>query len=99
LVYRKELWTHGLRYPEINLAEDAWLLHRATRSGKRLLRLANPGVFVYVRHNTNAWREFAPGSFIDPQGWQRIPRPLDFPEHALSFLIGATQQSSARVAT
>jgi O-antigen biosynthesis protein len=85
LVYRKELWTQGLRYPEVNLAEDAWLVHRATRNGKRLLRLANPGVFVYVRHKTNAWREFAPGSFIDPSGWRRIPAPQDFPQQTLSF--------------
>jgi glycosyltransferase involved in cell wall biosynthesis len=90
LVYRKSIWSEGLRYPEINLAEDAWLLHRATRSGKRLLRLANPGVFVYVRHASNAWREFSPGSFIDPNGWQRIPRPLNFPDPALSFFLTAS---------
>ena len=90
LVYRKDLWVQGLRYPEVNLAEDAWLLYRAVRSGKRLLRLANPGVFVYVRHGTNAWREFTPGSFIDPNGWQRIPRPLNFPDPALSFFLTAS---------
>ncbi|HYW73191.1 MAG TPA: glycosyltransferase [Pyrinomonadaceae bacterium] len=91
LVFRKDLWTQGLRYPEVNLAEDAWLLHRATRRGKRLLRLANPGVFVYVRHGTNAWREFRPGSFIDPNGWRRIPRPLHFPDPALSFFLAASR--------
>jgi len=85
LVYRKELWTQGLRYPEINLAEDAWLLVRATRQGKRLVRLSNPGVFVYVRHGRNAWRQFAPGTFIDPKGWQRIAAPLDFPLEVLEF--------------
>ena len=90
LVYRKDLWVQGLRSPEVNLAEDAWLLHRAMRSGKRLLRLANPGVFVYVRHGTNAWREFTPGSFIDPNGWKRIPRPLNFPDPALSFFLTAS---------
>jgi glycosyltransferase involved in cell wall biosynthesis len=85
LVYRKDLWTQGLRYPEINLAEDAALLVRATRQGKRLMRLANPGVFVYVRHGRNAWRQFAPGTFIDPKGWQRIAAPLDFPPAVLEF--------------
>jgi hypothetical protein len=89
LVFRKELLSQGLRYPEINLAEDAALLYRATREGKRLLRLSNPGVFVYVRHGTNAWREFAPGSFIDPAGWQRISAPLNFPPAALAFYKGA----------
>ena len=85
LVYRKELWTKGLRYPEVNLAEDASLIFRATRMGKRLMRLSNPGVFVYVRHGGNAWREFGPGTFIDPQGWQRIACPLNFPPTALSY--------------
>ena len=85
LVYRKELWTQGLRYPEINLAEDAWLLVRATRQGKRLVRLSNPGVFVYVRHGRNAWRQFAPGTFIDPKGWQRISAPSNFPASVLEF--------------
>lgn len=85
LVYRKELWTQGLRYPEVNLAEDAGLLVRATRKGKRLVRLSNPGVFVYVRHGRNAWQQFAPGTFIDPKGWQRISTPLHFPVDVLEF--------------
>ena len=90
LVFRKELWTQGLRYPEINLAEDAWLLNRATRLGKRLRRLSNPGVFVYVRHGRNAWRQFTPGQFIDPKGWQRISAPPDFPASALAFFKSAS---------
>jgi glycosyltransferase involved in cell wall biosynthesis len=84
LVYRKELLAQGLRYPETNLAEDAYLLRSAIKRGKRLLRLANPGVFVYVRHGTNAWREFAPGRFINPAGWQRIEAPPIFPAAMLA---------------
>jgi hypothetical protein len=87
-VYRKSIWRGGLRYPEVNLAEDASLLYRAKLKGNRLLRLSNPGVFVYVRHGRNAWREFSPGSFIDPKGWQRIPRPLNFPEKTFSSFMG-----------
>lgn len=90
LVYRRELWLQGLRYPEINLAEDAWLLMRSTRQGKRLVRLSNPGVFVYVRHGRNAWRQFAPGTFIDPKGWQRISAPLHFPVEVLEFYKSAS---------
>lgn len=89
IVYRKELWTQGVRYPETNLGEDAWLLNRAMKQGKRLLRLANPGVFIYVRHGRNAWRQFAPGKFLDPKGWQRISAPLDFPHTALEFYKSA----------
>jgi glycosyltransferase involved in cell wall biosynthesis len=83
LVYRKELLTQGLSYPEINLAEDAYLLHYAVQRGKRLARLANPGVFVYVRHDTNAWKEFKPGHFIDPAGWERISPTAVFPRTLL----------------
>jgi len=63
--------------------------------GRRLLRLANPGVFVYVRHGGNAWRDFAPGSFIDPQGWQRINPPPNFPDAVLDFYRKACGQNSA----
>jgi hypothetical protein len=84
LVYRKHLFAQGLRYPETNLAEDAGLLRLAVRAGKRLLRLDNLGVFIYVRHGQNAWREFAPGSFINHEGWQRINRPSQFSESLLA---------------
>jgi len=84
LVYRKELLSKSLRYPEINLAEDAWLVQRATRAGKRLLRLANPDVFIYVRHRRNAWRQYAPGRFITSAGWQRIDQPKEFSPEALA---------------
>jgi len=95
LVYQKNVWTEGKGYPEVNLAEDAWLLYRATHSGKRLQRLSNPGVFVYVRHDKNAWRQFAPGSFIDPNGWQRLPRPAHFPARAFSFFMQAAKLNGA----
>ncbi len=90
LVYRKALLEMGIRYPEINLAEDAALINQAVNKRRRLLRLTNPGVFVYVRHGSNAWREYAPGSFLDPNGWQRIPPPQTFPS---SFL--PTYQTAA----
>jgi glycosyltransferase involved in cell wall biosynthesis len=83
IVYRKELLL-GTRFPEVNLAEDAWFLRYAASRGKRLQRLSNPGVFVYVRHGRNAWREFAPGRFLNPAGWQRIEAPLAFPAAALA---------------
>jgi glycosyltransferase involved in cell wall biosynthesis len=84
LVYHRGLLTAGLRYMELNLAEDAWLLHQAMGRGKRLLRLGNPGMFVYVRHGRNAWQEFTPGRFLNPAGWVRTQPPLTFPGSALS---------------
>jgi hypothetical protein len=84
LVYRRALLDSGLRYPEVNLAEDAWLLHSALAGGQRLRQLANPGVFVYIRHGANTWREFTPGRFLNPDGWKQVPPPLTFPVDALS---------------
>jgi len=93
LVYRKHLLAEGLRYPEVNLAEDAYLIRYATRRGKRLLRLANPGVFIYIRHGTNAWREFAPGRFLNPAGWQRIEPPPILPSPILDAYKHAAANS------
>lgn len=90
LVYRKELLDQNLRYPNANLAEDAYLLHYAMQRGKRLARLSNRGVFVYTRHGTNAWREFAPGSFLNPAGWKTISRPPVFPAAMLSSYLTAS---------
>jgi glycosyltransferase involved in cell wall biosynthesis len=91
LVYRKALLDQGLRYPEINLAEDAMFIRQALGRGKRLVRLTNPGVFVYVRHGRNAWRECAPGRFLDPAGWQRIEHPRMVPAEAIaSYQAAAT---------
>lgn len=94
LVYHKRLLLQGIRYPEINLAEDAWLLNHAIERGKRLMRLGNPGVFVYIRHGLNAWHEFAPGRFLNPAGWVRIQPPLTLPAHALRAYQTAVRQST-----
>ena len=83
LVYWKRLVSDGLRYPPLSLAEDAAFILAALRTGKRLLRLANDGVFVYVRHGNNAWR-FQPGQFLDPGGWDMIQAPPAFPTERLT---------------
>lgn len=92
LVYRSSLLESGIRYPETNLAEDAALIRQAVSRRQRLLRLANPGVFVYVRHGSNAWGEYAPGTFLDPSGWQRIAHPPTFPDHSLDDYKAASSR-------
>jgi glycosyltransferase involved in cell wall biosynthesis len=92
LVFSKRLLAEGVSYPEINLAEDAYLLRSAMNRGKRLKRLSNPAVFIYVRHGTNAWREFSPGLFIDPSGWTQIAPPPTFPTEALTTYREAAGQ-------
>jgi hypothetical protein len=84
LVYWKRLFDEGLRYPEVNLAEDASFVRQAQRSGKRLLRLSNPGLFIYMRHRHNSWR-FQTGQFLDREGWQEVSRPESFCEQRLKL--------------
>jgi glycosyltransferase involved in cell wall biosynthesis len=89
LVFRKDLIAEGLRYPEVDLAEDAYFLRMATGRGKRLMRLPNAGLFVYVRHGRNAWRECQPGAFLDPSGWERTSPPRTFTSSLLNIYRAA----------
>lgn len=90
LVFDRGLLDQGISYPDINLAEDAWLIQRAAGAGKRLMKLANPGVFVYVRHGRNAWR-FNSQHTLGSEGWAPISKPSLFPFGQLSaYQIAAT---------
>jgi glycosyltransferase involved in cell wall biosynthesis len=82
MMFRRSLFAEGLRYPEVDLAEDAAFLRDAMRRGRRLSRLENPGLFVYVRHGRNAW-QFEVGRFLDPQGWEAIAGPASLPGEIL----------------
>ncbi|HEX6096505.1 MAG TPA: glycosyltransferase [Thermoanaerobaculia bacterium] len=93
LVYRRALWTAGIRYPEVNLAEDAMFVRDAVRRGKRLARIENDGAFVYVRHQRNAWK-FDAGTFLDPSGWSETTPPAGFtPDCLQSYLAAAAVPS------
>lgn len=82
LMFRKSLLREGIRYPEANLAEDAALIRQFTQRRHRVQRVADPGLFVYVRHGHNTWR-FDPGRFVDPQGWRATAPPPEFSPLAL----------------
>lgn len=66
------------------------------------MRMTNPGVFVYVRHGRNAWKQCQPGRFINPAGWERVERPRMFPAELVSVykeaasLIGEGPPPQAR---
>jgi glycosyltransferase involved in cell wall biosynthesis len=77
IMYWKRIWDRGVRYPHINLAEDAMLIRQSMGRGNRIQPVDNEGVFVYVRHGRNAWA-FEPGRFIDPAGWMRAVAPSTF---------------------
>jgi hypothetical protein len=90
LVYRRAIWSAGVRYPEVNLAEDAAFVRNAVSRGRKLLRLDNDGIFVYVRHGTNAWK-FDAGTFLDPNGWSETLPPAGFSETCLQAYLSAGQ--------
>lgn len=73
LAYRRSLWA-TVRFRAASLAEDAWFLRGARRKGARLARIDNDGLFIYLRHGSNAWR-FPCGEYLDPAGWRRSEEP------------------------
>jgi hypothetical protein len=77
LAFTRAVWAAGTRYPEDSWPEDAGFLYAALSGGHRLLRVANDGHFVYVRHHANTW-SFAVGCHLDPDGWGRTTPPPDF---------------------
>lgn len=95
LVYRRNILRNQLRYPEINLAEDAGFIQQAMRCNKKLVRLENKGVFVYLRHNRNAW-QFQTGKFIDPAGWSPTTAPCGFSSQLLDSYRRAAEFAGCR---
>jgi len=94
VVYRRSLWLNGIRYPEVDLAEDAMFIRRAAETRKRMLRLSNPGLFIYLRHGKNTWR-FESGRFLDPAGWMSATAPAGFTAEMLEAYRIASLQSAA----
>jgi glycosyltransferase involved in cell wall biosynthesis len=88
LVYRKSILADNIRYPETNLAEDASLLQQAIHRRKRLLRLEKADLFVYLRHNRNAWK-FEVGHFMNPKEWNRTTAPSSFSTEVLELYRSA----------
>jgi glycosyltransferase involved in cell wall biosynthesis len=74
LVFQRRVWERLAQYPDASLAEDAAFLNAALRRGARLCRLPGQDLFLYVRHDHNAWA-FACGQYLDPRGWQRAAEP------------------------
>jgi glycosyltransferase involved in cell wall biosynthesis len=83
LAFTRAVWAAGARYPVDTWPEDAGFLHAALARGQRLLRVPNDELFVYVRHQANAWR-FPVGRHLDPGGWGRIEAPPAFPPALLA---------------
>ncbi|HXH40510.1 MAG TPA: glycosyltransferase [Thermoanaerobaculia bacterium] len=88
VVFRRSIWAGGICFPEINLGEDAAFLRLAMRRGKRLLRVDDESLFVYVRHGSNTWR-FETGTFLSPSGWSESMLPAGFSARSLDAYAAA----------
>jgi glycosyltransferase involved in cell wall biosynthesis len=93
LAFRKSLLSGQLSYPAVDLAEDAALLEAMARTGARVRKLDNPGLFVYMRHPGNAWR-FEPGKFFDAKGWSTVGAPEGFKTEWLETYRKACEPSA-----
>ena len=79
LVYRRRVWEEKARFPDCSLAEDAAFLEQAVRRGARLRAVDAEGIFVYVRHGTNAWGIVC-GLTGGAAGWEHAAEPDLAPE-------------------
>jgi O-antigen biosynthesis protein len=95
LMFRRSIFTQGVRYPDASQAEDAAFLHEAMRRGHRLVRLENPDVFVYVRHGSNTWR-FEPEKFPDRQAWVSVAGPPSLSSETLEAYRAAAVDPTSR---
>jgi len=82
LMFKRSLLREGVRYPAVNLAEDAALVRQVSERNMRILRLEGDELFLYIRHGKNTW-QFDPGRFVDPQGWCAGEPPKGFTNETL----------------
>lgn len=92
LVYRRHVWEHLSRYPNLSVAEDAHFLLAACRRQARLQKLPHAQSFVYLRHEHNAWR-FPLGTYLDPAGWQKVNINEYIPAEELAFYHDLSSQT------
>ena len=95
LVYRKKLPGGAIRYPDTSLREDADFLVLAQSHGARLFKTDGEGIYIYIRHGRNSW-QFAPGNFLDADGWRRQPYPTFPADDQLFYQNRRTRQTTIR---
>lgn len=97
LVYRRQVWQDKAQFPDRSLAEDAVFLDQAVRRGARLQPVDADGIFVYVRHGTNAWN-IACGRTGGAAAWESVPEP-DLPPEARAFYAARSAAAAQPSAT
>ncbi|MBO0795687.1 MAG: glycosyltransferase family 2 protein, partial [Ktedonobacteraceae bacterium] len=96
LVYWRRIWENQARYPDTSIAEDALFLRQAIRQGSRLRKQPHARSFVYLRHDSNAWR-FPAGTYLQASGWQRADLDAFLPAADLPFYAALSQAAPERL--
>lgn len=89
LAFRRSILGPSVAYPPVNIAEDAGLLNAARANGARILSLANPGIYAYVRHGSNTW-QFQAGEYVNGQWWKPCPPPAQMDDTILERIQAAS---------
>jgi O-antigen biosynthesis protein len=92
LVYRRSIWEEKAQFPDRSLAEDAVFLDQAVRRGARLEAVEADGLFIYVRHGSNAWA-MACGVTGGATGWEPAPEP-NLPPDVRAFYAARSAAAS-----
>jgi glycosyltransferase involved in cell wall biosynthesis len=95
LVYRRLIWEEKAQFPDRSLAEDAVFLDQAVRRGARLEAVEAEGVFIYVRHHSNAWA-MACGLTGGATGWEPTPEPDLSPDVRAFYAARSAAASPSR---
>ncbi len=97
LVYRRRVWEEKAQFPDRSLAEDAVFLDQAVRRGARLQAVEAEGIFVYIRHGSNAWRVDC-GHTGGTADWELAVEP-DLPPDARAFYSARSAAAPQRSPT
>jgi glycosyltransferase involved in cell wall biosynthesis len=97
MVFRRRLWEEGLRYPNIDFCEDMLFVKDLLARRGKLIKVANGGSFVCIRHPGNTWR-FICGAQGGARGWRQVPRPPFFSTDDHAFYRRLSSAGSAPAA-
>jgi hypothetical protein len=93
MAFDRDVWDRGVRFLSMDLAEDAYFLLEAQRTGARLIPVSNDNLFIYMRHGSNSWR-FTTGIFLETQGWLSTQPPDGFDNYLMDLYEEAAMKRS-----
>jgi glycosyltransferase involved in cell wall biosynthesis len=84
IAFKKSLINKKIRFPAVNLAEDAELLRLFDAAGLKFKKMPADDKFVYIRHKKNTW-VFSNWQTFNNNDWEIADTPHFFPSDDLHF--------------